>query len=88
MVCDSRSRDLLARCHLQLQIGKRRIKLEKSFSERSRELQTLTDLCPVSSFAILYIANSLVLLRALGWNFPYRSQWSVSAYKKRCQVLD
>ncbi|KAF8602905.1 hypothetical protein BDV93DRAFT_557089 [Ceratobasidium sp. AG-I] len=45
-----RVRDLLARCHLQLQIGKRRIKLENSFSERSRELQTLTDLCPVGIF--------------------------------------
>ncbi|KAG9122683.1 hypothetical protein FRC07_000818 [Ceratobasidium sp. 392] len=43
-------RDLLARSHLQLQIGKRRIKLENDFTERSSELQTLTNLSPVGIF--------------------------------------
>ncbi|KAG9122882.1 hypothetical protein FRC07_000555 [Ceratobasidium sp. 392] len=43
-------RDLLARSHMQLQIGKRRIKLENDFTERSSELQTLTNLSPVGIF--------------------------------------
>ncbi|QRV90185.1 response regulator receiver [Ceratobasidium sp. AG-Ba] len=45
-----RARDLLARVHLQLQIGKRRVALEKTFAERTQELRTLTDLCPVGIF--------------------------------------
>ncbi|KAG8771581.1 hypothetical protein FRC12_003528 [Ceratobasidium sp. 428] len=43
-------RDLLARSHLQLQIGKRRIKLENDFTERSSELHTLMNLSPVGIF--------------------------------------
>ncbi|KAG9126581.1 hypothetical protein FRC07_002921 [Ceratobasidium sp. 392] len=43
-------RDLLARSHLQLQLGKRRIKLENNFTERSSELQALTNLSPVGIF--------------------------------------
>ncbi|KAF8603037.1 hypothetical protein BDV93DRAFT_607104 [Ceratobasidium sp. AG-I] len=42
--------DLLARAHLQLQLGKRRINLERSFAERTHELQTLVDFCPVGIF--------------------------------------
>jgi DNA-binding response OmpR family regulator len=43
-----RVRDLLARVHLQVQLGKRRLKLEEDFEVRSHELQLLTDLSPVS----------------------------------------
>lgn len=43
-----RVRDLIARVHLQLQLGKRRLKLEEEFEVRSHELQVLTDLSPVS----------------------------------------
>ncbi|QRV89873.1 response regulator receiver [Ceratobasidium sp. AG-Ba] len=45
-----RVRDLLARVHLQVQLGKRRINLEEEFEVRSRELQVLTDLSPVGIF--------------------------------------
>ncbi|CAE6427624.1 unnamed protein product [Rhizoctonia solani] len=45
-----RVKDLLARAHLQLQLGKRRVKLEEDFEVRSRELQVLTDLSPVGIF--------------------------------------
>ncbi|KAG8766784.1 hypothetical protein FRC12_006659 [Ceratobasidium sp. 428] len=45
-----RVRDLLARVHLQVQLGKRRINLEEEFEVRSRELQILTDLSPVGIF--------------------------------------
>jgi CheY-like chemotaxis protein len=40
-------KDLLARAHLQLQLGKRRVKLEEDFEVRSHELKVLTDLSPV-----------------------------------------
>ncbi|KDN38661.1 hypothetical protein RSAG8_09336, partial [Rhizoctonia solani AG-8 WAC10335] len=43
-------KDLLARAHLQLQLGKRRVKLEEDFEVRSHELQVLTDLSPVGIF--------------------------------------
>jgi DNA-binding response OmpR family regulator len=43
-----RVRDMLARVHLQLQLGKRRVRLEEDFEVRSHELQVLTDLSPVS----------------------------------------
>lgn len=43
-----RVRDLLARVHLQVQLGKRRVRLEEDFEVRSHELQVLTDLSPVS----------------------------------------
>ncbi|CAE6393946.1 unnamed protein product [Rhizoctonia solani] len=45
-----RVRDMLARVHLQLQIGKRRVRLEEDFEVRSHELQVLTDLSPVGIF--------------------------------------
>ncbi|CAE7175104.1 unnamed protein product [Rhizoctonia solani] len=45
-----RVKDLLARAHLQLQLGKRRVKLEEDFEVRSHELQVLTDLSPVGIF--------------------------------------
>ncbi|KAG9123835.1 hypothetical protein FRC07_013808 [Ceratobasidium sp. 392] len=45
-----RVRDLLARVHLQVQLGKRRINLEEEFEVRSRELQILSDLSPVGIF--------------------------------------
>ncbi|KAG9124716.1 hypothetical protein FRC07_010519 [Ceratobasidium sp. 392] len=45
-----RVRDVLARVHLQMQLGKRRIKLEEDFEVRSHELQVLTDLSPVGIF--------------------------------------
>lgn len=40
-------RDLLARVHLQVQLGKRLIKLEEDFESRSHEMQTLVDLATV-----------------------------------------
>lgn len=43
-----RVRDMLARVHLQLQLGKRRIKLEDEFEAKSYELQVLGELSPVS----------------------------------------
>ncbi|CAE6436787.1 unnamed protein product, partial [Rhizoctonia solani] len=43
-------KDLLARAHLQLQLGKRRVKLEEDFEVRSHELKVLTDLSPVGIF--------------------------------------
>ncbi|KAJ1307038.1 hypothetical protein OPQ81_008017 [Rhizoctonia solani] len=45
-----RVRDILARVHLQLQLGKRRIKLEDEFEARSYELQVLGELSPVGIF--------------------------------------
>ncbi|QRV74353.1 protein-histidine kinase [Ceratobasidium sp. AG-Ba] len=45
-----RVRDLLARVHLQLQLGKRRVKLEEDFEVRSHELRVLADLSPVGIF--------------------------------------
>ncbi|KAF8603915.1 hypothetical protein BDV93DRAFT_523067 [Ceratobasidium sp. AG-I] len=45
-----RVRDLLARVHLQVQLGKRRLRLEEDFEVRSHELQVLTDLSPVGIF--------------------------------------
>ncbi|KAG9079051.1 hypothetical protein FRC06_007983, partial [Ceratobasidium sp. 370] len=45
-----RVRDLLARVHLQLQLGKRRVKLEEDFEVRSHELKVLADLSPVGIF--------------------------------------
>ncbi|CAE6519545.1 unnamed protein product [Rhizoctonia solani] len=45
-----RVRDMLARVHLQLQLGKRRIKLEDEFEAKSYELQVLGELSPVGIF--------------------------------------
>ncbi|CAE6499919.1 unnamed protein product [Rhizoctonia solani] len=45
-----RIRDILARVHLQLQLGKRRVKLEDEFQARSYELQVLGELSPVGIF--------------------------------------
>lgn len=40
-------RDLVARVHLQVQLGKRLIKLQEDFEDRSRELETLIELSTV-----------------------------------------
>ncbi|KDN38662.1 hypothetical protein RSAG8_09337, partial [Rhizoctonia solani AG-8 WAC10335] len=45
-----RARDILARVHLQLQLGKRRVKLEDEFEARAYELQVLGELSPVGIF--------------------------------------
>ncbi|KAH7327638.1 hypothetical protein B0J17DRAFT_722634 [Rhizoctonia solani] len=45
-----RVRDILARVHLQLQLGKRRVKLEDEFQAKSYELQVLGELSPVGIF--------------------------------------
>lgn len=37
------ARELASRAHVQLQMGKRRIGLEKAFKERTAELRVLTD---------------------------------------------
>jgi DNA-binding response OmpR family regulator len=60
-----RVRDLLARVHLQLQLGKRRLKLEEEFEVRSHELQVLTDLSPVSN--VLYQLQ-VDINRARSWS--------------------
>lgn len=39
-------KELLARVHLQMQLGKKRIKLEKAYAERSAEIAVLSDYCP------------------------------------------
>ncbi|KAL5528950.1 hypothetical protein ACEPAG_4924 [Sanghuangporus baumii] len=43
-------KELIARVHLQMQLGKRRIELEGKFLERTREIQLLSDLSPVGIF--------------------------------------
>ncbi|THH05145.1 hypothetical protein EW145_g5011 [Phellinidium pouzarii] len=40
-------KELIARVHLQMQLGKRRIELEAKFLERTHEIQLLSDLSPV-----------------------------------------
>ncbi|CCO32341.1 hypothetical protein BN14_06400 [Rhizoctonia solani AG-1 IB] len=45
-----RVRDILARVHLQLQLGKRRVKLEHDFETRSYEMQVVGELSPVGMF--------------------------------------
>ncbi|KEP52551.1 putative multi-sensor signal transduction histidine kinase [Rhizoctonia solani 123E] len=47
-----RVRDILARVHLQLQLGKRRVKLENEFEARTYELQVLGELSPVGMVRI------------------------------------
>ncbi|CUA74876.1 hypothetical protein RSOLAG22IIIB_11543 [Rhizoctonia solani] len=45
-----RARDMLTRVHLQLQLGKRRVKLEDEFEARAYELRVLGELSPVGIF--------------------------------------
>ncbi|CAE6344687.1 unnamed protein product [Rhizoctonia solani] len=45
-----RARDILTRVHLQLQLGKRRVKLEDEFEARAYELRVLGELSPVGIF--------------------------------------
>lgn len=40
-------RELVARVHLQMQLGKRRAELETRFEERQREIQILSDVSPI-----------------------------------------
>ncbi|TDL18928.1 hypothetical protein BD410DRAFT_792720 [Rickenella mellea] len=44
------SKELIARVHLQMQLGKRRAELEAKFLERTREIHLLSDLSPVGIF--------------------------------------
>ncbi|KAL1413038.1 hypothetical protein Q8F55_000787 [Vanrija albida] len=44
------ARELVARVHMQLQLGKKRNTLETLFDERTAELRTLTELSPVGIF--------------------------------------
>jgi signal transduction histidine kinase/FixJ family two-component response regulator len=39
-------KELLARVHLHMQVGKKRLKLEKAFTEREVQIATLSDYCP------------------------------------------
>ncbi|ELU37249.1 response regulator receiver domain-containing protein [Rhizoctonia solani AG-1 IA] len=62
-----RVRDMLARVHLQLQLGKRRVRLEEDFEVRSHELQVLTDLSPVRRKPQLVDATEHGLISRLGY---------------------
>nr|XP_019044826.1 hypothetical protein I302_06740 [Kwoniella bestiolae CBS 10118]OCF23756.1 hypothetical protein I302_06740 [Kwoniella bestiolae CBS 10118] len=44
------SRELVARAHMQLQLGKRRKSLEEAFEQRTSELRALTEYSPVGIF--------------------------------------
>ncbi|CCA73349.1 related to sensory transduction histidine kinase [Serendipita indica DSM 11827] len=46
------SRELLARAHFQLQLGKRKREMERRFQEQTKEVQILTDLSPAGLFRI------------------------------------
>lgn len=48
------ARELIARVHMQLQLGKKRRALEDLFDERASELRLLTDLSPVGIFRCTY----------------------------------
>lgn len=39
-------KELVARCHLHMQVGKKRVKLEAGFAERTAEIALLSDFCP------------------------------------------
>ena len=39
-------KELVARCHLHMQVGKKRVKLEAGFAERTAEIALLSDYCP------------------------------------------
>ncbi|KAG8887667.1 hypothetical protein FRB98_009229 [Tulasnella sp. 332] len=45
-----KSRELVARAHLHMQIGKRKIQMQRAFDARTQELQILSDLSPVGIF--------------------------------------
>jgi hypothetical protein len=82
-----RVKDLLARVHLQVQLGKRRIKLEEEFEVRSRELQILTDLSPVSFSFHLNVVDEFMPCFFVGRNFPYGRKWEVSRYAFNGRLL-
>lgn len=46
------ARELIARAHMQLQLGKRRRALEDAFEERTAELRTLTE-CELMCVALV-----------------------------------
>ncbi|WWC90485.1 uncharacterized protein L201_005421 [Kwoniella dendrophila CBS 6074] len=51
------SRELVARAHMQLQLGKRRKSLEEAFEQRTLELRALTDYSPVGIFRTDDVGN-------------------------------
>lgn len=63
-VTNRQGKELIARVHLQMQLGKRRIELEAKFEERTREIQLLSDLSPVgiSRFAFYEFSSAFHLL--------------------------
>ncbi|KZV71818.1 hypothetical protein PENSPDRAFT_650380 [Peniophora sp. CONT] len=46
------AKELIARAHLQMQLGKRRAQLETLFQARTREIKMLSDLSPVGLFRV------------------------------------
>ncbi|VDB99941.1 unnamed protein product [Peniophora sp. CBMAI 1063] len=46
------AKELIARAHLQMQLGKRRAQLETLFQARTREIKVLSDLSPVGLFRV------------------------------------
>ncbi|KAG8997175.1 hypothetical protein FRB93_000461 [Tulasnella sp. JGI-2019a] len=45
-----KSRELIARAHLHMQIGKRKMQMQRAFEARTKELKVLSDLSPVGIF--------------------------------------
>ena len=58
-------KELLARVHLQMQLGKRRAKLEGLFAQREREISLLSDYCP--SGIIRQTADGAMLYGNAAW---------------------
>lgn len=49
--------ELIARVHLQMQLGKKRIEMEEKFAERVLEINQLTELSPVAIFKADYLGR-------------------------------
>ncbi|KAI0320178.1 hypothetical protein OF83DRAFT_1281345 [Amylostereum chailletii] len=59
-------KELIARVHLQMQLGKRRVELEALFSVRAREIQLLADMSPVG-IVRADLAGDLIYVNQRWW---------------------
>lgn len=73
------ARELIARSHMQLQLGKKRRALEAGYEQRTQELRMLTDLLPVGIFRTTMD----------GWFLYTNSKWhDLTGYPRNAPIVN
>lgn len=79
------ARDLLARAHMQVQLGKKRRRMEREFEQRTSELRVLTECTAVHKPTADHLVSPVAIFRCSpdGYVTWANTAWFVSTLNRR-----